>query len=139
MAQKNAVYQVDNGSGFDEVHFRTNENMITGANQNSTVNGYRKLPGGLILQWLDCQIQVDSNSRAYVDVNLPLALKNCHVAFGNVFFESKNTSDANIDLYNVSVRPWGSTATNLTHIKVAVRNSSSSSEYVAVRCLAIGY
>lgn len=51
MAQKNAVYQVDNGSGFDEIHFRTNESMIVNSIQQLGGTGYRKLPNGLILQW----------------------------------------------------------------------------------------
>lgn len=48
---KNGIYQVDNGVDFDEIHFRTNENMIINQSQSLAGSGYRKLPGGLIIQW----------------------------------------------------------------------------------------
>ena len=51
MATKKAQYNVDNGNGYDTYHFETSEEMITGAYQRLTDTGFRKLPGGLILQW----------------------------------------------------------------------------------------
>ncbi|WP_268871539.1 hypothetical protein [Clostridium culturomicium] len=32
MAVKNAIYQVDNGSGFDEIHFKTKAAQVMMAN-----------------------------------------------------------------------------------------------------------
>lgn len=51
MATKKAQYMVDNGSGYDVYHFETDEDMITDVKQSQLANGYRKLPGGLIIQW----------------------------------------------------------------------------------------
>ncbi len=48
---KNGIYKVDNGTDFDEIMFKTIEDMIEGAHQSLSQNGYRKLPGGLIIQW----------------------------------------------------------------------------------------
>lgn len=76
MAQKNAVYQVDNGSGFDEIHFKTNEEVIVGYKHSLMENGYRKLPGGLILQW--GKISVVANQSGIVDEvgNFPIQFPN---------------------------------------------------------------
>lgn len=51
MANKKAQYNVDNGSGYDTFHFETSEDMLVDIKQSFEENGYRKLPGGLILQW----------------------------------------------------------------------------------------
>ncbi|GAA0735471.1 gp53-like domain-containing protein [Clostridium oceanicum] len=51
MTVKKAVYKVDNGSGFDDIFFKTSEDMIVNQVQSLGKNGYRKLPGGVILQW----------------------------------------------------------------------------------------
>lgn len=59
MAIKNAQYNVDNGNGYDTYHFETNEDMITGVFQRLTDTGFRKLPGGLIIQW--GKIGIDNN------------------------------------------------------------------------------
>lgn len=48
---KNAVYKVHNGTDFDTIHFETGENNLVNVGQLLTGNGYRKFPGGLILQW----------------------------------------------------------------------------------------
>ena len=77
MAQKNAVYQVDNGSGFDEIHFRTNEDMIIGATQKLETNGYRKLPEGLILQWGSVVFVGDDAKKNNGWYNFPITFPNC--------------------------------------------------------------
>lgn len=51
MATKKAQYNVDNGNGYDTYYFETSEDVIINQVQNLAVSGYRKLPGGLIIQW----------------------------------------------------------------------------------------
>lgn len=60
MAVKDAVYQVDNGNGFDEIHFKTKAAQVfmesgidleSGFLASKSPNGYMKLPNGMIIQW----------------------------------------------------------------------------------------
>lgn len=51
MTTKKAQYTVDNGTDFDIYHFETDEDMVKATAQSIGDNGYKKLPGGLILQW----------------------------------------------------------------------------------------
>lgn len=75
--QKNATYKVHNGIDFDEIHFKTNEAMVTGAVQNISVNGYRKFPDGLLIQWGSYKIPSgDFNGITGAMIALPLKYPN---------------------------------------------------------------
>ena len=76
MAVKQAVYQVNNGTDFDEIHFRTSEQMLVDILQNLSETGYRKLPNGLILQWGVGTARFINSSGVYIaeaDVVFPIA------------------------------------------------------------------
>lgn len=81
---KKAVYQVDNGNGFDEIHLRTSAeqvlmesgiNLEEGFADNKSGSGYTKLPNGLILQWGKVDIiptpNVNTNARCFYPVAFP--------------------------------------------------------------------
>lgn len=73
MKIQKAQYKVFNGTDFDKVHFETAEDMLVGISQQIKDNGYRKLPGGLILQWGVTPVIAD---RKYASVIFPITFPN---------------------------------------------------------------
>lgn len=127
MAQKNAVYQVDNGNGFDEIHFRTNEAMITGVAQNLDSYGYRKLPGGLIMQWGYHTI-LPGHVSADITYTFPISFPSTCISFINSLEGRDNNWDSTLNGY----------ALNNTSYRVVLRNNSNSIEN-RIRWFALGY
>ena len=79
MAIKQAVYQVDNGTDFDKIHFETSEQMLVDILQSLSETGYRKLPGGLIIQWGRSNARFINSGGAYIaetKVLFPIAFPN---------------------------------------------------------------
>lgn len=48
---KKKTYKVDNGSGFDEVYFKTSADQVECNKSLTGEQGYVELPGGIIIQW----------------------------------------------------------------------------------------
>ncbi|WP_346935301.1 hypothetical protein [Clostridium sp.] len=89
---KNAVYKVDNGTDFDEIHFKTNAEQVGCADGRSVgshlaekvnksdfsslkaTNGWRKTTDGFIEQWIETKILVYQNSVGAINCTLPLSL-----------------------------------------------------------------
>lgn len=52
MAIKKSVFKVDNGSGFDEVYFKTSSDQVECNKSLTDGQGYVELPGGIVIQWM---------------------------------------------------------------------------------------
>lgn len=86
MAVKDAVYQVDNGNGFDEIHFKTKAKQVLMANginledgflNSKNSNGYSKLPNGLIIQWgVFTSNGINANAEISPTITLPINFPN---------------------------------------------------------------
>lgn len=135
MAQKNAVYQVDNGSGFDEIHFRTNENMIVNPTQNLADSGYRKLPGGLIIQWGRVNVPAgDYNGYTGTFVTLP-------ISFPNQILNVSGTLSHNVEAEKYIIKELSISADGVTNQRLAFRYSHTGNFHeggIQINYIAIG-
>ena len=118
MAVKKAIYQVDNGASFDEIHFRTSEEQIVGARQSLGKTGWRKLPGGLILQWGE-----SSANTAWTNVVFPVAFNTLSFATVIPRHETQGLVPLLRDMYYTNKFMW----------------KTSSSSQVKAYWFAIGY
>lgn len=134
---KNAVYQVDNGVDFDEIHFRTSENMITGAVQQLNSNGYRKLSGGLIIQWGSMTVSGD-NAKSYNQrLPYPIAFPNaCLSIIGSVDSHDVNTSARLTASYIISENSNTNYHVRISSIGLPLESSILNTD---IRWIAIGY
>lgn len=62
MAVKKAIYKVDNGSGFDEIHFKTSAEQVICSKFLDENNGYLELPGGVIMQWAATKMTITKHN-----------------------------------------------------------------------------
>ena len=90
---KKAVYKVHNGTDFDEIMFKTSEDLLVGQNQMLSENGYRQLPGGLIIQWGYSLVEPTGTS-----INMPIRFPN------GVFSVSTTVSDPGTWSANITAR-----------------------------------
>ncbi|WP_392888861.1 hypothetical protein [Eubacterium limosum] len=79
MTVRKADYLFKNGPVWDQLLFSTAEDQIkSGWTQNLGANGYRKLPGGLILQWIKASVP---HTPSTVRPTWPIAFPNAALAF----------------------------------------------------------
>lgn len=80
MAVKKATYQVDNGTGFDEIMFKTMAAQVkmasgvdleAGFANSKASSGYTKLPNGIMVQWGGLWVSTDAWRKT--TVNFPVA------------------------------------------------------------------
>lgn len=79
--EKNAVYKVHNGVDFDEINFKTIASQVkmasgidleSGFTNSKSANGYTKLPNGIILQWIE--VDVNFTTAQYQDVSITMPM-----------------------------------------------------------------
>lgn len=135
MAQKNAVYQVDNGNGFDEIHFRTNENMIVNPTQNLAGSGYRRLPGGLIIQWGRINVPAgDYNGYTGTIATLP-------ISFPNQILNVSGTLSHSVEAEKYIIKELSISADAVTNQQLAFRYSHTGNFHaggIQINYIAIG-
>lgn len=141
MAIKDAVYQVDNGSGFDEIHFRTKAKQVLMANGinleegfkcSKNNNGYTVLPNGMILQW-GRKDAILTNGNGIAEGSLPLTFNWTLGIFANVFLIDGTTQYNS--LFNCNGR-----FVNNSYFNVYIKNvESSAGTNASVFWFAVGY
>lgn len=80
--QKNATYKVHNGTDWDEINFKTNASQVkmasgvdleSGFSNSKDMNGYTKMPNGMIRQWGKTVIRLYSGQKTTVNINFPIS------------------------------------------------------------------
>lgn len=81
----NAQYQLYNGVNYDTIHFETGEENLVNILQSLSGTGYRKLAGGLILQWGTSGATFGYSNVGTIDVNFPTTFLNaCYGVVTNI-------------------------------------------------------
>ena len=127
--------RVYNGGGtgtevdYDVLHYETSEDLIVGQVENLAETGYKKLPGGLILQW--GRVQPSSNQSGYASqqVTLPVTFpKMCLGAFANV----NDVSGSHESIGDYKCNAYGNNSA------IVVRANGSPSTKITIRWFALG-
>ncbi|MBC5996384.1 hypothetical protein EAI30_10160 [Romboutsia ilealis] len=76
MADIKSQYKIFNGVDYDTYHFETSEDMLVGQQQTLKSNGYRKLPGGLVIMWGEVEADFTNGVTCNFVFNFPIPLLN---------------------------------------------------------------
>ena len=135
MAIKKVRERVHNGgttgteADYDVLHYETSEDLIVGQVENLVETGYKKLPGGLILQWGRVQPSSNQSGDASQQVTLPVTFpKMCLGAFANV----NDVSGSHESIGNYKCNAYGNNSA------IVVRANGSPSTKITIRWFALG-
>lgn len=126
-AIKNAVYKVDNGTDFDEIHFKTKASQVICDNGKTAeaqlaemmneglINSsgwFKDKKTGLIIQWGTTSIALTS-SRGGVDITFPIAFPIECMHISGSCYGINNQASNDIDSVIFSARPSSLARANL--------------------------
>lgn len=140
MADRRAEYRFKNGTVWDRLFFSILESCIIGGwQQNTGFTGYRKLPGGIIIQWLNTSITKNASSSAFSqDFALPVPMR--VLAAEATCVTINGSSDYNY-VYNTAARGVSvSGEQNYSKVRVSGMHvtEKASAETIGVDVLLIG-
>lgn len=135
MATKKAQYNVDNGNGYDTYYFETSEDVIINPVQNLAGSGYRKLPGGLIIQWGAVNVPAgDYNGYTGTFVTLP-------ISFPNQILNISGTLSHSVEAEKYIIKELSISADAVTNQQIAFRYSHTGNFHeggIQINYIAIG-
>lgn len=156
---KNAVYKVDNGTDFDEIHFKTKAAQVF-CNDGKTVesqlaeivngfanekgnNGYTKLPNGIIIQWGEIVITVNKGTQATKILTLPTSFPNKAICGGaNPIYDNTASSAPSAGgMIGIIQSSYGASSTRilLTDSGTSAVNLASGAHDISVVWWLLGY
>ncbi|WP_195245038.1 gp53-like domain-containing protein [Clostridium celatum] len=115
---------------YDVLHYETSEDLIVNQVQQLTETGYRKLPGGMILQWGKVQPTSSSAGEASQQVILPIQFPStCVGAFASV----NDIAGNHANIANYVCNAYGN------NTAIVVRAKGAAGTKVTIKWFAIGY